>query len=325
MQLDHDSQKLATFGVGIPDSGQQLPSVSVVIPTHDRPQFMRQAVTSVLAQDYPGRVDVVVVFDRADPEPSLSDEFPGRHVRAIGNARTPGLAGARNSGILASEGEVVAFCDDDDKWLAGKLTSQVNALLSRPESEFCTTSMLVTSDGRTKPRVAHTDTVRYADLLSSRMAMLHSSSFLMWRGAVTDGFGLVDEMLPRSMAEDWDLLLRAARRHPILHVDRPLIEVRWGATSYFADQWAVRKQAQLYLMERYPEKLADPAGAALSYGKLAFGDAAQGQRRSALRWASKAFRSNWREPRIYLACAVAVRIVSPSFLLRQLNKRGHGI
>ena len=45
--------------------------------------------------------------------------------------------------------------------------------------------------------------------------MVHSSTYLVWRGALLDGIGLVDETIPGSQNEDWDLALRAARRHPI--------------------------------------------------------------------------------------------------------------
>ncbi len=48
-------------------------------------------------------------------------------VEAIANTREPGLAGARNSGILALDTDLVAFCDDDDQWLPGKLAAQVKA------------------------------------------------------------------------------------------------------------------------------------------------------------------------------------------------------
>ncbi len=60
------------------------------------------------------------------PSPSTSSSRhppgrPPRSVQVITNTRTPGLAGARNSGIMAPSGELVAFCDDDDEWLQGKV------------------------------------------------------------------------------------------------------------------------------------------------------------------------------------------------------------
>lgn len=301
------------------------PTVSVVIPTHNRPEMVREALSSVVDQNYRGRLELIIVFDNTEPDKSLPAEYPDSDVRIMRNGRAPGLAGARNTGILAATGRLVAFCDDDDKWLDGKLDAQVRALRENPDAEFVTTAMSVNFNGRTKTRLARTDSVEYKDLLRSRMAMLHSSSFLIRRDALLNRVGLVNEALPRSMAEDWELLLRAAKEHPILNVDHPLVDIRWGATSYFAHQWATRQEAQLYLMRHYPEKLADPIAAGLSYGKLAFGEAAQGHRRSAFRWCLKTFRANPREPRTYLACAVASGLIPARVVLRQLNKRGHGI
>ena len=82
----------------------------------------------MLRQDYPGELEVVVVFDHTTPDLSLEQAGPGRRVRVIANARQRGLAGNRNTGILATSSDLVAFLDDDDTWLPGKLTRQVSAL-----------------------------------------------------------------------------------------------------------------------------------------------------------------------------------------------------
>ena len=66
------------------------PSVGVVIPTRNRPDQLRQAIASVLAQDYPGRLQVVVVFDGTPADQTLAD---GDRVIVISNDRTSGLAG----------------------------------------------------------------------------------------------------------------------------------------------------------------------------------------------------------------------------------------
>jgi glycosyltransferase involved in cell wall biosynthesis len=310
---------------GHEEASATTPSVSVVIPTHQRPELVRRAIRSVLDQEYDGWMEVVVVFDRAEPDRSLERLDDERPVRVMANERTPGLAGSRNTGILASSGRLVAFCDDDDMWLPGKLVTQVDALQATPGAEFVTTAMTVDYQGKRTTRLAGRDRVDHTALLRSRMAMLHSSSFLIRRTALLDHIGLVEEGLPRSMAEDRDLLLRASRRQPILHVDLPLIEVTWGGTSYFIEQWAVRNEAQLWLLEHHPDLTQDRTAAGLIYGKLAFGTAALSHRRSSVRWASRAVRANWREPRAYLALLVASGVVRWTFVVRQLNRRGHGI
>ena len=303
-----------------------MTSVSVVIPTHDRPAEVRRAIDSVLAQEYDGPLDVVVVFDRAEPDLSLVADGE-RPVRVLANDRAPGLAGGRNTGILAATGDLVAFCDDDDEWLAGKLGAQVSALEASPEAELVTTAMVVDHRGTEIVRRAGSDPIGHLEhsaFVRSRMAMLHSSSFVFRRSALLDGIGLVDETLPQSMAEDWDLLLRASARTPVVHVDEPLVRVAWGA-SYFAERWQVRNDAQLWLLEHHPEMRTDRVAAGLSYGKLAFGSAALGRRRESWSYAVRALRARPVEPRAWLALLVCCRLVSWQRVVQVLNRRGHGI
>jgi glycosyltransferase involved in cell wall biosynthesis len=301
-----------------------LPDVTAVIPTHNRPELMRRALASVLDQDYAGHIEIIVVFDKSEIDESVVEQRTNRVVRVAGNERTPGLAGARNTGILRASGSLVAFLDDDDAWVPTKLSAQVAALAAEPAAELCTTAMLIEYDDSESVRLAGRSHVDHVDLIRSRMSMLHSSSFVIRREALVGGIGLVDETLPKSMAEDWDLLLRAARRHPIVNVDQPLVRVRWGETSYFAQAWEVRNQSQLWLLEHHPAMRSDPHGAAHSFGKLAFGSAALGHRRESVVWAWRAMRSNWREPRAYIALGV-VAGVPWRWAVEQLNQRGHGI
>ncbi len=157
-----------------------VPSVSVVIPTHARPELVRRAIQSVLDQDYDGPMEVFVVFDRTEPDRTLERLDDERPVMVMGNERTPGLAGSRNTGIVASSADLIAFCDDDDVWLPTKLTTQVAALEAAPGAEFVTTAMTVDYQGKRSVRLAGRDHVDHTALLRSRMAMLHSSSFLSW-------------------------------------------------------------------------------------------------------------------------------------------------
>ncbi|HEX4817067.1 MAG TPA: glycosyltransferase family 2 protein, partial [Nonomuraea sp.] len=183
----------------------------MVIPTRgDRPGPLREAVEAVLAQRWP--VSVVVVADRA-PVREVAGQVPG--VRVVGNDRTPGLPGARNTGIAACDTDLVAFCDDDDVWLPGKLAAQVRAL--GDGAWFAGCGIEVEHGGRRIARLAGASEVTAADLLRSRMVMVHSSTFLFVRGSVW-----ADESAPAGQNEDWDLALRAAKRRPLAYVDRPL-------------------------------------------------------------------------------------------------------
>lgn len=324
MTTTSDDTRAISPARSMTDEGMRPPTVGVVIATHNRPQLMRRALQSVLEQSYDGQIEVVLVFDACDEDMTDDRSDPRRTIRVLSNTRTPGLAGARNTGILALNTELVAFCDDDDEWLPGKLQRQVDRLHASSGAQFVTTAMLVDYNGHESVRLAGRNQVTLTELTRSRMAMLHSSSFVFRRRSMLDQFGLVDETIPRSMAEDWDLLLRAARAHPIEHLDEPLVRIQWGATSYFNDAWRNKNAAASWLLEHHPEMRRDDQAAALQFGKLAFGCATLHQRRAAVRHVRRCLHRNWREPRAYLAVAVILGL-SGEWVQKTLNRRGHGV
>ncbi|GAA1031575.1 hypothetical protein GCM10009557_27330 [Virgisporangium ochraceum] len=299
------------------------PSVGVVIPTRNRPEMLDRAIEAVEAQDYPGEVRTVVVFDQATPDYMLA-RAGDRPVMVLVNCRTPGLAGARNTGILNLSTDLVAFCDDDDVWAPDKLRRQVEFL---GDGEFATCAMNVLFDGTRTPRLAGTGRVGVPELVRSRMAMLHASSFLVRRSAFSEegGLDLVAEDAPGSQNEDWDLLLRAAKRAPIRHLDEPLIDVAWGRTSFFAHQYDTKISSLRWMMTRHPEIGLDGVGAGRVYGQLACWSAARGDRSGAVHWVRQAVRSNWREPRAAIALAALSGAVRVETVLGALHKRGRGI
>ncbi|HEY3990289.1 MAG TPA: glycosyltransferase family 2 protein [Acidobacteriaceae bacterium] len=107
--------------------------VSVVIPTRNRPELVRRAVESVLAQTYRD-FEIIVVIDGPDAmtEAALG-EFTDPRLRLLALAESQGGSDARNAGIAAAKGEWVAFLDDDDEWLPEKLARQLAHSAARPE------------------------------------------------------------------------------------------------------------------------------------------------------------------------------------------------
>ena len=301
------------------------PSIGVVVPTRNRPDFLRAALASIDAQDYPGELRVIVVFDQSEPDLSLA---VGDRVKVQANDRTPGLAGARNCGILSLDTDLVAFCDDDDEWLPRKLTAQVEAMLADPDAEFASCGIRVRFEGRLTDRLAGRAEVTYAELLRSRMVMVHSSTYLIARSSLlagSDGIGLVDETIPASQNEDWDLALRAARRRPIVHVDEPLVQVRWGAASYYSLRWESKVAGLYWMLDHHPDLAASRPGSARVYAQIAFSYACMRRRRESFRWAVRAFRRNWHERRLPFVLLAASGIVPGERVLRALHARGHGI
>ena len=109
---------------------EDAPLVSVVLPTYDRPSYLRAAVESVLVQTY-DPVELVVVDDHSErpAEETLAEMDLGAlaGVRCLRHEENRGVNAARNTGIEAASGEYIAFLDDDDRWKPEKTARQVAA------------------------------------------------------------------------------------------------------------------------------------------------------------------------------------------------------
>lgn len=103
--------------------------VSVVVPVFNGERFLREALESILGQDY-RPLEVLVVDDGStDRSGEIAREFPAP-VRLLRQANQ-GPATARNYGAASAAGEMIAFLDADDLWLPGKLGKQVALLAAQ--------------------------------------------------------------------------------------------------------------------------------------------------------------------------------------------------
>lgn len=208
------------------------PRVSVVMPAYETAWSIGAAASSVLWQSYVD-FELVVVDDgstdrTADVVASL--EGPVRLIRQ----ENAGVAAARNRGIEAANGELIAFCDADDLWFAEHLAALVD--LYDQVGEIVTSNCFWLF-----PRGIHPARTRYKGRFPQpdrqRQAILEqnfvSTMSLFPRSLVTE-IGPFDESLRR--AEDWDFWLRAiyAGRRVTLQ-PQPLALYRWGATGLSSD------------------------------------------------------------------------------------------
>ncbi|MEO5885718.1 MAG: glycosyltransferase family 2 protein [Candidatus Limnocylindrales bacterium] len=120
-----------------------MTTVSVVIPTHGRPDLVPRAVASVLAQTM-ADLELIVVVDGPDraTEAALAElgRADGGRLRILVNPASVGGGAARNIGVRAATGAWVAFLDDDDAWLPTKLERQLAAIAASDAAEpiaFC--------------------------------------------------------------------------------------------------------------------------------------------------------------------------------------------
>jgi glycosyltransferase involved in cell wall biosynthesis len=100
------------------------PLISVVIPAYNREHCVRQAVDSVLAQNF-GDLELIVVDDGSTDGTVEILKSYGDKIRLICQ-KNAGAGAARNTAIRAARGKYIAFLDSDDRWLPEKLEVQMN-------------------------------------------------------------------------------------------------------------------------------------------------------------------------------------------------------
>lgn len=99
--------------------------VSVIIPTYNRAEIIKDAINSVLNQTYQ-EFEILVVDDKSeDQTEDVIRAFQDPRVKFLTNKRTKGAQGARNTGLYGAKGDWVAMLDSDDVWLPSKLEKQV--------------------------------------------------------------------------------------------------------------------------------------------------------------------------------------------------------
>jgi glycosyltransferase involved in cell wall biosynthesis len=105
-----------------------MPKVSIVIPTYNRAQYLVRAIRSVLDQSF--QDFEIVVVDDASTDDTLQtvESFRDPRIRYLRHDINRKEAGSRNTGVQNSQGEYIAFLDDDDAWLPQKLALQADLL-----------------------------------------------------------------------------------------------------------------------------------------------------------------------------------------------------
>ncbi len=301
------------------------PSVGVVVPTHNRVAMLYAAIRSVRQQDYEGHVEVIVVFDDAHPDKVMAREIERLGCRWTLNKRTKGLPGARNTGVLTLDTELVASCDDDDTWYPAKLRKQVTAWRSDPDA-FLMASGITVLDPTGAPhlRLLGRNVVVHEELLRNRTAPVHSSALLFRRETLIE-IGMFDESAPHGHNEDWDILLRGTRHGHVGIVDEPLVAAPWGRTSYFTYDYSGKIESFDWILEQHPDLYDDAIARARVLGQKAYWMACDGDYSRARASAMESIRVRPTQPRGYLALVATTPLMSATWLLSIIHKLGRGI
>ena len=194
-----------------------MPTVSVIIPTYNREQFVTKAIESVLNQSFRDR-EIIVVDDGSTDKTSQNLERYQDKIRYI-YQKNAGASAARNTGVKASKGEWLAFLDSDDEWTAEYLSKQIQKTGEVPRVCMQTSDCLfIGLDGQTKSYFEINESLaefKGQDYLYFREPFRFIIKHGPWQVGSTiirreamDKAGLFDTSLP--VSHDLDLMARLA-------------------------------------------------------------------------------------------------------------------
>ena len=203
-----------------------MKSVSVIIPTYKNRGGLTKSVDSVLSQSYEGIKEVIIVDDnnpddtfRKSTEKLMSLYLSNPRVVYIKHEVNKNGAAARNTGIMASSGDYVAFLDDDDIFLPGKIEAQVEYLNTHNEHDLVYCLAKGNRYGASQ-RIIEGNGARDILMLNSNF---YTPSLMFRRQALLDLNGF-DESFIRH--QDYELLLRYfAKGGTIGCVAKQMIEI----------------------------------------------------------------------------------------------------
>jgi glycosyltransferase involved in cell wall biosynthesis len=250
------------------------PSVSVVIPTHDRRDLAMSTIRSALGQRGVD-VEVIVVDDASSDgtdEAVRSLSEPG--VRLVRHDRRSGVAAARNTGIAAAHAEWIALLDDDDLWAPNKVRSQLDAADAAGSDWIYAGVVEIDGDGRYLGGAPPPSPDALVATIAKRNLMPAGCSNVMIRSRLLVRTGGFEPRL-RHLA-DWDLWLRLVRHAIPGCVSEPLVAYRLHPAQASMDTTDMLDEARM---------LEDRHGAdrASILRWLAWSSLRQGQRRDAIR------------------------------------------
>ena len=209
------------------------PRVSVVMPAYQAEQTIGAAIASVLWQDYPSFELIVVDDGSTDATAEIAAAYGG-NVRVVSEENL-GVGAARNAGMKAARGELIALCDADDLLFEQHLSALV-AVYDRGTRGIATANSYWLLPGG-----IHESKRRYKGKFPSperqRLAILEQnfvSTMSVFPRGLPEEIGPFDES--RRHAEDWDFWLRAIFGGYRIDVQPvPLSLYRWTATSLSSD------------------------------------------------------------------------------------------
>jgi glycosyltransferase involved in cell wall biosynthesis len=200
-----------------------MPKVSVVIPTHNRAEFLRTAIQSVLKQTFQN-FEIIVVDDASEDHTSAVIKSVGdARIRYVRHETHSGQGATRNAGLHKASGEYVALLDDDDEWLPEKLEKQVRVLDGSSSNVGMVYTGVLRIEASSRRLIDRIIPGKRGSLFQDlcQKNWIGGCSSVMVRRSCFEKVGWFDEEL--AAQADYDMWLRISQEFDIEYIREPLV------------------------------------------------------------------------------------------------------
>lgn len=222
--------------------------VSVIIPTYNRKNFLKEAILSVLNQNYM-HFELIIYDDGSnDGTDELIRSFKKFYdIKYIFSHENRGPSYARNRAVENAKGKFIAFLDSDDLWTKNKLKIQME-YMKKNNCSICQTEEIWIRNGKiVNPMIKHTKPSGFIFERCLDLCVVSPSSVMIEKKLFLDSGGF-DESLPA--CEDYDLWLRLSLKTPIYLIDKKLVIKRGGHNDQLSRNIPYLDRFRVYSMTK---------------------------------------------------------------------------
>ena len=214
-----------------------MPQVTVILPTWNREKWLKTSIESVLSQTFQDFELIVVDDASTDSTGKILESYSGK-IKTILLPENLGVSAARNTAIVQSDSNWIAFLDSDDYWHAEKLEKQIKQTILRPEHQIHFTDEIWIRNGiRVNPKNKHRKREGRIFKPSLALCLMAPSTVILHR-ELLERHGMFDDSLP--VCEDYDLWLRLTAYHPVALLNEKLMTRHGGHSDQLSRKlWGI--------------------------------------------------------------------------------------
>jgi glycosyltransferase involved in cell wall biosynthesis len=233
----------------------ERPMVSVIIPTYNRAEILRQAIISVLHQTFQD-FEIIVIDDSShDATFDVVHDFDDIRIKYLSHKINKGGSAARNTGIANAVTEYIAFLDDDDEWLPFKLEKQMQLMVASPSKTGAIYTGYVLVDRVSGKIVRQKIPAKNGDLYHELLKgnPVGGTSCVLLRKACFEKVGIFDEELPSF--QDYDMWIRIAKEYHFDYIGESMLKYYIHDTRIWTNLDALNRGIEI-MLKRYGESHA---------------------------------------------------------------------